>query len=1144
MFKVKKLKISGLKSFAFTCEFEISDGVTGIVGPNGCGKSNIFEAIRWVMGESSSKSLRSNSMDEVIFNGTDKIPAKNFAEVSLELEATKKNDDYSTQNEEKILISRSIERGMGSFYKINNKEVRAKDVQVMFSDSGSGSRSSSIISQGNIDQIINYKPIDRKVILEDAAGISGLQSRRRESELKLNATENNLERLSDSLNNLETQQKSLKRQARQAEQYQHITDKIKQIESIILWEDWKVLDSDFVQAKKKFDEIKNQLDMLLKKDTETDGIKLIEEKKLDSFNQLISELNKKLQVKINDKNNLFSEKESLRNRKIEIQSYLETISKDKSLEEKRLQEFEKNILIIIKKIENFSDIELAKDQLKNEKTNEFQLQEKLKESESILANEKQLLLGEEFKLDNLKESKDYLLNKKNELEDQIKKTKSDHLEISRSLSNKNLKDLDNQKKKIEERVSNLKKKSDVIQLKKNNLLEKISIYSLESDIISKDLTKDISEINTLKNLIKDINLSPDSIFNLLKIEKGYENAVYSSLKEELNANLDNSKKRWVQLEIEELPDIDNKLANHVTAPKSLNPILSQIMVVNNDTEGFKKQKQLKFGQIIVSKEGSLWRWDGFVSENLEENKKWFHYKVRISELEIKIKKLENNLNKITSAKDKLDKSNKSISEEIQRNNSEIENSYKNLSINAQKFSENKEKNAATLNNIERLNEKVIFLNQERNSIQDELDKVIDAQKVNDEQQKNKPKGNEDFTQSLVDEIKKQIFDKRKKINELNEKILADEINYKYLQTDLQQNKKRKVESLEQLENFKLREEKYFKQQQEINIFPKNLDKKILIIENSIIDLEKEISDNQKKNEINRQNLQKIADEIKKQFNYKENLKENFIRTEENIIHIKEKKKDLNDIIFQRFKCQPEEIKEKMNIKNSEKIDNGNLKKSLEKLSFQREQMGPVNLRADIEEKEISEELNSLELEKNDLLLAIKKLRVAINQINEQGKKKLIDAFELVNKNFSEIFEKLFDGGQASLELVNSDDPLQTGLEIFAKPPGKKLTNINLLSGGEKTLTAVSLIFSIFLINPSPLCVLDEVDAALDDVNVEKFCKILDEVKKKTKTKFLIVTHHKITMTMVDKVYGVTMGQKGISDIVSVNFDTNLLKEVI
>ena len=1144
MFKVKKLKISGFKSFAFSCEFEIGEGVTGIVGPNGCGKSNIFEAIRWVMGESSSKSLRSNSMDEVIFNGTDKIPAKNYAEVSLELETTKNNDDYKMKNEEKILISRSIERGLGSFYKINNKEVRAKDIQVMFSDSGSGSRSSSIISQGNIDQVINYKPIDRKVILEDAAGISGLQSRRRESELKLNATENNLERLSDTLGNLETQQKSLKRQARQAEQYQHITDKIKKIESIILWEDWKILDNDFVESKQKFDEIKSQLENLSKKDLETDKIKLIQDKKLESFNQLIFELNKKLQIEKNDKNNLFNEKESLKSRKIEIQNYLETISKDKNLEERRLQEFEKNILDIVKKIENFSDIELKKVQLKKEKTDEFQLQENLKDSESTLADEKQLLLGEEFKLDNLKESKDYLLNKKNELENQIKKAKSDHLEVSRSLSNKDLKELENQKNKLENKISNLKKKNHIIQLKKNYLLEKKSKNSHEIDSISKDLTKDASEISTLKNLIKDIDLSSNSIFNLLKIEKGYEDAVYASLKEELNAELDNSDKRWVKLNIKELIDIDNKLGNHVSAPKSLGPVLSQIMVVNSDKEGFEKQKQLKFGQIIVSKQGSLWRWDGFVSERLEENKKWFHYKVRISELEPKIKKLENNLNKTISEKDKLEESEKLISEEIVNNNSEIEDSYKNLSINAQKFSENKEKNAATLNNIERLNEKIIFLNQERDSIQEELNKVINAQKINDDQLKNKPKKNENFTQSLVEEIKEQIFDKRKKISELNQKILEDEINYRYLQTDLQQNEKRKIESLKQLENFKFREEKYSKQKEEINSSPRNLDRKILILENSIIDLEREISDNQKKNEINKQNLQRIEDEIKKQFTFKENLRENFIRTEENIIHLKEKKKDLNEIIFQRFKCQPEEITNKMNIEDSEKIDNDTLKKSLENLIFQREQMGPVNLRANLEEKEISEELNSLELEKNDLLLALKKLRVAINQINEQGKKKLVDAFELVNKNFSEIFEKLFDGGKASLELVNSDDPLQTGLEIFAKPPGKKLTNINLLSGGEKTLTAVSLIFSIFLINPSPLCVLDEVDAALDDVNVEKFCKILDEVKRKTKTKFLIVTHHKTTMTMVDRVYGVTMGQKGISEIVSVNFDSNLLKEAI
>ncbi|MDC3091818.1 hypothetical protein OA848_05475, partial [Rickettsiales bacterium] len=803
-----------------------------------------------------------------------------------------------------------------------------------------------------------------------------------------------------------------------------------------------------------------------------------------------------------------------------------------------------NITDIRKKIYNSSNIEQINNQLKIEKTEEFQLQEKLKDSESTLANEKQLLLGEEFKFDNLKESKDYLSNKKSELEDQIKKAKYDHTETSRSLSNKNAKDSENQKRKLEEKIYNLKRKNSIINVKKKKLHEKISKYTTEINDISRDLTKDISEINTLKNLIKDVNLSSDSIFNLLKIEKGFEDAVYSSLKEELNAELDNSKKRWVSLDVEETPEINNKLGNYVTAPKSLVPILSQIMVVNNDKEGFENQKKLKFGQLIVSKEGSLWRWDGFVSEKIKENKKWFHYKARMSELEPKIKKLEKDLEKIIAEKKKEEESEKFISKEMLMNNSQIEESYKNLSINAQKFAENNEKNVEIRNNIERLNEKIIFLNKEKDSIQEELNKVATAQKINDEQLKSKPMINKSVTQSLVNEIKKQISLKRRKINELNEKVLAHEINYKYLHNDLEQNEKRKNESLRQIKSFELRKEKYSIQEKDISSSPEILNKKISSLESSIIDLDREIAQNYKVNEINKENLQKITDKIKKQTNIKENLKENFIRNEENIIHLKDKKKDLEEIIFQRFKCQPDEICNKMNIGSSNQIENDSLKKSLEKLIFQREQMGPVNLRAKIEEKEISEELDSLELEKNDLLLAIKKLRIAINQINDQGKRKLIQAFKLVNKNFSEIFEKLFDGGKASLELVNSDDPLQTGLEIFAKPPGKKLTNINLLSGGEKTLTAVSLIFSIFLINPSPLCVLDEVDAALDDVNVEKFCQILDEVKGKTKTKFLIVTHHKITMTKVDRIYGVTMGQKGISDIVSVNFDSNLLKEAI
>ena len=277
---------------------------------------------------------------------------------------------------------------------------------------------------------------------------------------------------------------------------------------------------------------------------------------------------------------------------------------------------------------------------------------------------------------------------------------------------------------------------------------------------------------------------------------------------------------------------------------------------------------------------------------------------------------------------------------------------------------------------------------------------------------------------------------------------------------------------------------------------------------------------------------------------RENNRNEITRIEGLLNSFKEKENELRNIIFERLKKQPEEIENSESFQKSKIKSPVEIKQYLEKITFQREQMGPVNLRAKIEEKEIEISIQEIELEKNDLEQAIEKLRIAISKINSEGKNRLIAAFENVNKNFSDLFKKLFNGGEAKLELVKSDDPLQTGLEIFARPPGKKLSSISLLSGGEKTLTAISLIFSIFLINPSPICILDEVDAALDDVNVEKFCKILAELKNNTKTKFLIITHHKTTMASIDRVYGVTMAQKGISDIVSVDFDQDNLKEAI
>ncbi len=416
MFTVNKLKISGFKSFAHPTELLIEEGVTGIIGPNGCGKSNVFEAIRWVMGESSSKSLRSGSMDEVIFNGTQNIPAKNFAEVSIELNNFTGQLPGNLNHENNLTISRTIERGVGSFYKINNKDVRAKDISILFYDSGSGPRSSSIISQGNIDQIINSKPIDRKIILEDAAGTSGLQARRHESELKLQATEDNLEKIEINLNNLIDQKKSLSRQARQAEKYEQISQTIKFYQSILVFTQWKknsleisVLQDGVAKILNETRDFVNQISSLQKNINK-------EKQKLSDLDEEKNNLNDKF-IKLNSEINKYgSQLEGITNRKIEVSKFLTTIQNDFKAENERHKELKEYIENLEKKISEPVNLNHQKKNLLELTSQETQLKNSLKQLETIYVNEIQLSLGEEFKSGNLKESKEIKNKKKKRFE--------------------------------------------------------------------------------------------------------------------------------------------------------------------------------------------------------------------------------------------------------------------------------------------------------------------------------------------------------------------------------------------------------------------------------------------------------------------------------------------------------------------------------------------------------------------------------------------------------------------------------------------------------------------------------------------------------------------------------------------------------
>ena len=764
----------------------------------------------------------------------------------------------------------------------------------------------------------------------------------------------------------------------------------------------------------------------------------------------------------------------------------------------------------------------------------------------MFVNEIQLTLGDEFKSDNLKEEKINLVNKKQSVEEEINKIKNDlkSIEDTFKQNESNLKKLDYDKKILEKNIYSLKNKISK-GLNESKKQKQVNI-ALENELkeSSKRLTEIITEIKTLNQLIGSANLSKDTILNLIKIKNGYENAVYASLMYELDATIKKSGKMWVKKSFNNLEPIKNSLSNYVRGPEELSLILSQIGIVNNAEEALKSQKELKIGQSLVDKRGNLWRWDGFISEENLQNKKIIDSQLKMNKLEEEKSLLEQKLSSQNKKKEKYFKYKEKIDENNFLENKNLENLYLNLDTLITEISSEREKNAILKYDAEKFNEKINELNYFHGDINEKLKSIKNKEDLLLKSDDSKGRNEKKLVEKKIQDLDKKIEDKRNDISSIKELMVKEEIKESYLENDIKKTTSSLQQIKKQVEILEQREKTYLEEREKLETQPNQLKKEI---ENNL-GVFNQLNDEHKKIEETCSTilfeLSKDEDKIIKLNSKRENTRNEITRSEALFNSLREKEKELRNIIFERSKQQPEDIENSDSFQNAELKNTEEINKYLEKILFQREQMGPVNLRAKIEEKEIQTSIEEIELEKNDLEQAIEKLRIAINKINSEGKNRLLLAFEKVNQNFSDLFKKLFNGGEAKLELVKSDDPLETGLEIFARPPGKKLSNISLLSGGEKTLTAISLIFSIFLINPSPICILDEVDAALDDVNVEKFCKILAELKNNTKTKFLIITHHKITMSSIDRVYGVTMAQKGISDIVSVDFDRDNFKEAV
>ena len=847
--KFKKIQLNGFKSFAEKTTFIIDDGLTGIVGPNGCGKSNIVESLRWCMGETSAKSMRGSGMEDVIFSGTSNKPSKNIAEVIINITNESKDGPIQYKNLENIEIKRKIEKDKGSKFYINEKEVRAKDAQMFFADLSTGAHSPSIISQGRIGALVTAKPTDRRAVLEEAAGIAGLHVRRHEAELRLGAAENNLKRADELRRQQEKQLMNLQKQAEEATKYKIISEEIKKIEAGLYYLRLKDIDHEI----KLENEINNDAD-----------------KEVQNFNNKIAEIEKKIQEET-DKVNPIRDKN------------YENLSKIQRLN------------LELKSLDDEND--RIKDEIESIKSS-------LKTIDEDTDREKSIIIDANSNEKRLKEEKQDLI------------------------------DIDSKYYETEKQSNN------DLDIAKNNLKEEQEkVDFLLSNFSSESLKKNIHTINEISSNI-------DKIIELV--------------------NSNNSSDALIILD---------------TCKTTLNYLVQTI----NENEDHKKISD------IGSKNETIKNLQEVYADNYSKNQ---------------------NLKKESI---KRNERIKTIDKEI--------NSWKNLLSNSEKM-------------VNQLNDRKQKLDTKLNELEKQPQSQAEKKgQISENLRLSEKEKNENET--LIEKVDFEISNLRDELNKTKESSI--------------ETRERKASSSATVEGL-----------------------------------------NKRKNDL----LERIDTEL--------NLNENNILEFSNL----EKEDEFPDAVSQ------EEV--------------------LDAKKREREKLGSVNLRADEETTKYEIEVKKMETDRQDLVQAISKLKESINELNQKGRERLLEAFERVNRKFGEVYTKLFNGGNAKLELIDSDDPLEAGLEMLVSPPGKRLQSITLLSGGEQALTALSLIFAVFLSNPSPICVLDEVDAPLDDANVTRFCNLLEELTKITQTRFVIVTHHALTMSKMNKLYGVTMPEKGISQLVAVD----------
>jgi chromosome segregation protein len=1138
-----RLRLSGFKSFVEPTEVAIETGLTGIVGPNGCGKSNLVEALRWVMGENSPKKMRGGAMDDVIFAGTASRSSRNLAEVVLHLDNSARKAPPAFNDSTEIEVTRRIERDQGSSYRINGQEVRARDVQLLFADLATGAHSTALVSQGRVGALINAKAIERRALLEEAAGITGLHSRRHEAELRLRAAEQNLTRVDDVVGQLEQQHQGLKRQARQANRYRNLSGHIRRAEAMVFHLRWAEAVAGVERAQAALARAEAEVAERTAESAAAQTAEAEASLALPPLRQQEAEAAARLHRLAVARDGLDAEERRAREALAQLAARLAQIAADSGREEGLARDAAEAIARLAAEK---AGLEAAR------------AEESAAETRAAADVEARL-----FAVGDRQETVDRLTERV-----AAEQAARQHLADSLAEAARRIERLKARLAEIEDERGHLAAEGDdagaadsadnaVEEARLRAQAAREALHAAEQARLAAQGEESAARTALQEaqgqaarlaaeeaGLVKLLAVNEDDLWppliDAVRVAPGYEKALGAALGDDLSVATDTAAPvHWAVLapydDAPALPEGAAPLSRFVEAPPALARRLTQIGVVDDEAEGPRLRAALRQGQRLVSRGGALWRWDGFTARagastaagtRLEQRNRLAELRRGLREAEARQAEAEAELRARRAGADSA---------------AAVENAGRaeyHMADNA--LTTARDLQAAALQRAAARAARLAALAEADDGARRDLAETEARRQEDDAARAALPPENEarDLLAGLRQDLERRrqtLAEARATLDQLRREAAARVRRLDVIAVERRSWAFRAESAAEQLRQLAERRGATEAEQAAAAGLPAEIAARREALAEHIAAAETERSRAAAALAEAESLLGARGRAAKEADRVLAEAREERVRRQADAEHAAALQGDLALRIREALDCAPAETLALAEHPADEPLPGlAPVEHKLDRLRKERDNMGPVNLRAEIEAAEVEERLTTLQNERADLVAAIERLRQGIASLNREGRERLLAAFKQVDEHFQRLFVRVFGGGHAHLQLTESDDPLEAGLEIMASPPGKRLQVLSLLSGGEQALTALSLLFAVFLTNPAPICVLDEVDAPLDDANVERLCDLLDDLARNGETRFLVVTHHPITMARMDRLFGVTMAERGVSALVSVD----------